>query len=141
MSSLIRNYLGFPRGISGAELAQRAYQQAWLFGCKFVFAREATRLEAPGNRRVVTLSNGIQLSARAVIVATGATYKRIPSLEKFVGAGVYYWVPGDPRPLAGSSGYVAGGGNAAAQAALHLSKTAKKVTLLLRGERLEAGMS
>lgn len=141
MSSLIRNYLGFPRGISGAELAQRAYQQAWLFGCKFVFAREATRLEAPGNRRVVTLSNGIQLSSRAVIVATGATYKRIPSLERFVGAGVYYWVPGDARGLTGTSVFVAGGGNAAAQAALHLSKRAKTVTLLVRGERLETGMS
>jgi thioredoxin reductase (NADPH) len=142
-SSLIRNYLGFPRGISGAELAQRAYQQAWLFGTKFVFAREVTRLEARGERRVVVLSNGIEISARSVIIATGATYRRIdvPRLERFVNAGVFYVVPGDTRPLAGSRLVVAGGGNSAGQAAIHLAKAAKTVTLVVRGPSLEAGMS
>ncbi len=141
-SSLIRNYLGFPRGISGAELAQRAYQQAWLFGAKFVFAREVSKLEARGPSRVLTLSNGIEITARAVIIATGATYRRIdvPNLERFVGAGVFYIVPGETRGLAGGRYVVAGGGNAAGQAALHLSKVAK-TTLAVRGESLEAGMS
>jgi len=142
-SSLIRNYLGFPRGISGAELAQRAYQQAWLFGTKFVFAREVTKLEARGQSRVITLSNGIEITARAVIIATGATYRRleVPSLERFVGAGVFYVVPGDTRALSGRSFCVAGGGNSAGQAVMHLSKVAKKVTLVVRSATLEAGMS
>ena len=143
-SALIRNYLGFPRGISGAELAQRAYQQAWLFGTRFVFAREVTGLEERGERRVVVLSNGIEISARAVIIATGATYRRIdvPSLDRFVGAGVFYVVPlTDVRLLAGKRLAVAGGGNAAGQAALHVARVAKKVTLVVRGPSLEAGMS
>jgi thioredoxin reductase (NADPH) len=141
-SSLIRNYLGFPRGISGAELAQRAYQQAWLFGAKFVFAREVTRLEARGQSRVLTLSNGVEISARAVLIATGATYKRleVPSVERFVGAGAYYVVPSDTRALAAGHFVVAGGGNSAGQAALHLSKVAN-VTLVVRGDSLGAGMS
>ncbi len=141
-SSLIRNYLGFPRGISGAELAQRAYQQAWLFGAKFVFAREVNKLEARGRSRVLTLSNGLEITARTVIIATGATYRRIgvPSVERFVGAGAYYVVPGDTRALEGGHFVVAGGGNAAGQAALHLSRVAR-VTLVVRGESLEAGMS
>jgi thioredoxin reductase (NADPH) len=84
MSPLIRNYLGFPRGISGAELAQRAYQQAWLFGAKYVLAREVTALQAHGERRVLALSDGTEISARSVIIATGAAYRRlgIPSLER-----------------------------------------------------------
>jgi thioredoxin reductase (NADPH) len=143
MSSLIRNYLGFPRGISGAELAQRAYQQAWLFGAKYVFARDASRLEARGADRIVTLSNGIEITARAVIIATGATYRRleIPRLERFVGAGVFYFVPGDTNPIRDRNIFVAGGGNSAGQAVLHLSKAARKVTLVARGSPLEAGMS
>jgi thioredoxin reductase (NADPH) len=143
MSTLIRNYLGFPRGISGADLAQRAYQQAWLFGAKYVFAREASRLEARGADRIVTLSNGIQITARAVIIATGATYRRleVPRLERFVGAGVFYYVLGDSDPLRNKNIFVAGGGNAAGQAVIHLSKAARKVTLVARGSSLEAGMS
>ncbi|MGC2404942.1 MAG: NAD(P)/FAD-dependent oxidoreductase [Candidatus Cybelea sp.] len=72
-SSLIRNYLGFPRGISGAELTQRAYQQAWLFGAKFVFGREVTRIDVDRSNKQLTLSDGRQITARAVIVATGAS--------------------------------------------------------------------
>jgi thioredoxin reductase (NADPH) len=143
-SALIRNYLGFPRGISGAELAQRAYQQAWLFGTKFVFAREVKTLEARGDRRILTLSNGVEISARCAIIATGATYRRlgVPGLERFMGAGVFYSVPvSDVRVLSGTRVVVTGGGNAAGQAVLHLAKAAKTVTLVVRGSSLEAGMS
>ncbi len=141
-SSLIRNYLGFPRGISGAELAQRAYQQAWLFGAKYVLAREATRLRAAGDRRVVTLSDGREVSARAVIIATGARYRRlgIPRLEELVGVGVYY-TPFDARFARDQHVHVVGGGNSAGQAAYHVAIQARRVTLVVRGESLEESMS
>ena len=94
-SSMIRNYLGFPGGISGAELAQRAYEQAWLFGTKYVFAREARRLEARGTDRVVALADGTEIVAKSVLIATGAAYRRlgIPELERFTGAGVLLYRP------------------------------------------------
>jgi thioredoxin reductase (NADPH) len=142
-SSLIRNFLGFPRGISGNELAQRAYQQAWLFGTKFVFAREAVRLRAAGTDRVLTLSDGTEITARAVVVASGVTYRRlgVPGLERFDGAGVYYTAPVDAGFYKDRAVFVAGGGNAAGQAAAHLAKHARRVTLLVRGDSLEKGMS
>jgi thioredoxin reductase (NADPH) len=142
-SSLIRNYLGFPAGISGSELAQRAYEQAWLFGAKYVFAREVASLSARGPERILKLSNGIEITARAVVIASGANYLRlnVPGLERFVGAGVFYTTLGDTRVLQGKAVLVVGGGNAAGQAVRHLSKNARKVTLVVRGESLEKGMS
>ncbi len=142
-SVLIRNYLGFPRGISGAELTQRAYQQAWLFGAKYVFAREVTRLSCDGARRVVSLSDGREIAARAVVVATGARYRRLeaPQVERFVGAGVFYTVSGDPGFVAGRDVAVAGGGNSAGQAVVHLARYARRVVLLVRGPSLEEHMS
>lgn len=142
-SSLIRNYLGFPRGISGAELAQRAYEQAWLFGTKYVFAREVTRLRASGLDRILTLSEGVEITARAVLIASGATYRRLasPRIERFVGAGVFYTTMGDTRLLAGRDVLVAGGGNSAGQAAVHLAKHTRTVTLLVRGGSIEESMS
>ena len=142
-SSLIRNYLGFPRGISGGELAQRAYEQAWLFGTKFVFAREGLRLRAAGPSRILTLSDGIEITARAVILATGASYRRldVPGAERLTGAGIFYATPGDARGLKDREIFVAGGGNAAGQAVIFLSGGARKVTLLVRGDSLEKGMS
>ena len=142
-SSLIRNYLGFPRGISGGELAQRAYEQAWLFGTKFVFAREGLKLRAAGKSRILTLSDGIEITARAVILATGARYRRldVPEAERLTGAGVFYATPGDARALKGREIFVAGGGNAAGQAVVFLSSGARKVTLLVRADSLEKGMS
>jgi len=142
-SSLIRNYLGFPRGISGGELAQRASEQAWLFGTKFVFAREGFRLRAAGASRILTLSDGIEITARAVILATGARYRRldVPGAERLTGAGIFYATPGDARALKDREIFVAGGGNAAGQAVIFLSSGARKVTLLVRGESLEKGMS
>lgn len=143
-SSLIRNYLGFPRGISGAELAQRAYQQAWLFGAKYVFARGATALRNRGENRILTLSDGRELTARAVLITTGASYRRlgVPGLERFSGAGVYYTALGsDTRVIRGHDAIVAGGGNSAGQAVVHLAKNARRVTLLVRGDSLERNMS
>jgi thioredoxin reductase (NADPH) len=91
-SSLIRNYLGFPRGISGGELTRRAYQQAWLFGAKYVLGRAAEGLRASGLDRVIALNDGTEITARAVLIATGANYRRmrIPSLDRFTDAGLYY---------------------------------------------------
>jgi thioredoxin reductase (NADPH) len=144
-SSLIRNYLGFPRGISGAELAQRAHQQAWLFGAKYVFARGARALAVRGADRVLTLDDGSEIAARAVIVATGAAYRRfgVPSLERFSGAGLFYFyvAAGDPRWVHGRDVFVVGGGNSAGQAAVWLAAHAHRVTLLVRAESLAKGMS
>ena len=142
-SSLIRNYLGFPRGISGAELAQRAYEQAWLFGTKYVFAREAHRLEARGTDRVVALADGTEIVAKSVLIATGAAYRRlgVPELERFAGAGVFYIVPGDVRFLEGKDVFVTGAGNSTGQGVAHLARFARSVTLLVRGDSLEKHMS
>jgi thioredoxin reductase (NADPH) len=142
-SVLIRNYLGFPRGISGGELMARAYQQAWLFGAKCVFAREVTRLSRRGGERVVSLSDGREVTARAVLVATGARYRRLtaPGVESFVGAGVFYTSPADPRLFSGAEVAVVGGGNSAGQAVMHLSRYARRVLLLVRGDTLERSMS
>lgn len=139
-SSLIRNYLGFPRGISGAELAERAYQQAWLFGTKYVFGRDVSSLEALDGERVLTLSDGIRVHAQAVLIATGASYRRlhVESLERFDGAGVFYTAMRDTRVMRGREVHVVGGGNSAGQAVVHLSRHARKVVLLVRGASLES---
>ncbi len=143
-SSLIRNYLGFARGISGAELTMRAYQQAWLFGVGFLMMREVTSLHAAGDRIVVSLSGGDEVTARAVVAATGVTYRRlgIPGLERLTGAGVFYGASIAEAPaLAGERVYVVGGGNSAGQAARYLSRYARQVTMLIRGETLAQSMS
>jgi thioredoxin reductase (NADPH) len=143
-SSLIRNYLGFARGVSGGELAHRAWQQAVLFGAQFVFTHHAIGFTAGADRHVVTLDDGSQAAARAVIIATGVTYRRlgIPGLDRFIGTGVFYGAAGVEAPaMAGQEVYVVGGANSAGQAALHLSRFASRVTLLIRGQSLAAGMS
>lgn len=142
-SALIRNYLGFPRGISGAELAKRAYEQAWLFGAKYVLAREVSGLRAAGDRRILRLSDGREISARTVLIATGASYRRlgIPALERFQGAGVFYTVSTDTRVMRGRDAFVAGAGNSAGQAVVHLAKNARHLTMLVRGDALETHMS
>ena len=143
-SSLIRNYLGFSQGISGSELAWQAYQQAWLFGASFRLARQATALRHRGEQLVVTLSDGTEVAGRAAIVATGASYRRlgVPSLEALQGAGVFYGaVAAQAQGMKGQEVYVVGGGNSAGQAARHLSKYARLVTLLVLGESLAADMS
>jgi thioredoxin reductase (NADPH) len=142
-SSLIRNYLGFPRGIGGAELTQRAYQQAWLFGAKYVFAREVIGLRSEGADRLLTLSDGREITARAVVIATGARYRRleVPALERFDGRSVFYTTFGETRMVRDLDLAVVGGGNSAGQAAVHLSHFARRVTLIVRAESLETGMS
>jgi thioredoxin reductase (NADPH) len=143
-SSLIRNYLGFSRGISGSELAWQAYQQAWLFGASFRLAREATALHRGRQRLVVTLSDDTEVAGWAVIVATGASYRRlgVPSLEALQGAGVFYGAAvAEAQALKEQEVYVVGSGNSAGQAAMHLSKYANRVTLLVRGDSLASNMS
>jgi thioredoxin reductase (NADPH) len=143
-SSMIRNYLGFPRGVSGAELAQRAYEQAWIFRADFVYGQRAVGLRAAGPERVVGLSDGDQVASRAVVLATGVSYRRlgVPSLEALTGAGVFYGAAASEAPaMRGQQVYVVGGANSAGQAAVHLARYAERVTMLVRGSSLAATMS
>jgi thioredoxin reductase (NADPH) len=143
-SSLIRNYLGFPRGLSGRRLAQQAYEQAWVFGANFAFMQRATGLRREHDQLFVSLSDSGRVRARAVILATGASYRRlgVPALEALNGAGVFYGGPTSEAPgMAGQDVYVLGGANSAAQAALYLARYARQVTLVVRAQSLGAGMS
>ncbi len=143
-SSLIRNYLGFPRGVSGRRLAESAYEQAWVFGAKFAFMHDATAIRREADRLRLALSDGGEVSARAVILATGATYRRlgVPEIEDLVGAGVFYSGPASEAPTTvDEEVYVVGGANSAGQAALHLAEFARRVTLVVRAESLDKGMS
>ncbi len=143
-SSMIRNYLGFPRGVSGRRLAENAYEQAWVFGAKFAFMHDATGIHREGERICVGLSSGSEVSARAVILATGATYRRlgVAGIEGLVGAGVFYGGPASEAPTTvDEEVHVVGGANSAGQAALHLAEYARKVTLVVRADSLERGMS
>jgi thioredoxin reductase (NADPH) len=142
-SSSIRNYLGFAKGISGSRLAEQAHEQAFLFGASFVFMHRVVALQHAGDRLQLRLADGRRASARAVVLATGASYRRLglPSLEQLTGAGVFYGGPASEAPaVSGKQVYIAGGGNSAGQAALHLRRYARRVTLLVRGESL-GGMS
>jgi len=143
-SSLIRNYLGFARGISGAELTQRAYQQAWVFGCQFAHVSSASSLAEDGEGLVVGLGADRHVHAPAVVLATGVSYRRleVPELEQFESVGVYYGASAfDAKGLTGARAHVVGGGNSAGQAALHLARYAREVTLLVRGSTLADSMS
>jgi thioredoxin reductase (NADPH) len=143
-SSLIRNYLGFHRGVSGDELANRAVEQAWLFGTNFVLSQAATRLGTRGPLRVVTTGGGHEVAARAVIIATGVSWRRlgVPTLEALIGAGVFYGAAGaEARAVQGRDVFVVGAGNSAGQAAMHLSRYAATVTILARGQSLRTTMS
>ena len=143
-SSSLRNYLGFPNGVSRAELAQRAYEQAWLFGAHLVYGNPATSLTKEGNLLVVGLADGSEARARAVVIASGVSYRRleVPDLEELAGAGVFYGAGTiETQAVAGKPVFVVGGGNSAGQAALHLSKYAQQVTILIRARSLAASMS
>ena len=144
-SSLIRNYLGFSRGISGAELAMRAHQQAWAFGARFLRMREAVDVRvAERGPHTVVISDGTEVRAAAVVLATGVTYRTLPlpELAALTGAGVFYgasrW---EASALAGQDVFIVGAGNSAGQAAIHLAKHAREVTMLCRGADLSATMS
>jgi thioredoxin reductase (NADPH) len=143
-SSMIRNYLGFPRGISGAELAQRAQEQAWLLGAEFIYGPRAVGLRSEGAQRLVSLSDGGSITSRAVVLATGVAYRRlgVPALDSLVGAGVFYGAAApEAQGMSGEDVHVVGGANSAGQAALHLARYARHVTLLVRGSSLAATMS
>ena len=137
-SSLIRNYPGFPWGVSGVELAWRAYQQAWTFGTQFVYGNPATVLARRGELYVVGLEDGSEVRGSAMIIATGVSYRRlaVPELEALVGAGVFYGAATvQAQAMAGRHAFVVGGGNSAGQAAVHLAKYARQVSVLVRSAR------
>ena len=143
-SPMIRNYPGFPHGVSGHDLTRRACEQAWMFGAHMVFAQPVLSLEAAGARRVVQLAGEQAVRARAVIVTTGITWRRlgIARIEALVGSGVFYGSSGsEARAMAGRRVFVVGGGNSAGQTALHLARYARQVTLLVRGAGLGRSMS
>ncbi|MFG2837874.1 FAD-dependent oxidoreductase [Streptomyces zaomyceticus] len=143
-SSRIENYLGFPDGVSGAQLTERARRQASRFGAEILAAREVTALERNGAARVVRFSDGSEVAAHSVILATGVSYRHLlaPGCADLTGRGVYY---GSSLTEASSCEnqdvYIVGGANSAGQAAVHLARGAKSVTLLVRGESLTASMS
>jgi thioredoxin reductase len=143
-SSMIRNYPGFSQGISGATLAQEMRRQAWAFGTTFVYMRQAQSLSRHDGHYRLALSDGSVLAARTVIIATGVAYQRlgIPHLEDLQGRGVFYGAAASEAPaMRGRKVFVAGGGNSAGQAALHLAKWAKNVTIVVRAPSLAASMS
>jgi thioredoxin reductase (NADPH) len=143
-SSLIRNYLGFPRGVSGGRLAQQAYEQAWILGAQFAFMQQVIDLGRDDAGLFVNLTDSGVVRARAVILAMGVRYRRlgIPALEALNGAGVFYGGPASEAvAMAGRDVFVVGGANSAGQAALHLASYARRVTVLLRATSLDVGMS
>ncbi|MEV0886260.1 FAD-dependent oxidoreductase [Streptomyces microflavus] len=143
-SSRIENYLGFPDGVSGAQLTDRARRQATRFGAEILTAREVTGLEAHGAARVVRFSDGSAIAAHSVILATGVSYRQLgaPGCDDLTGRGVYYGSAlTEASSCEGQDVYVVGGANSAGQAAVFLSRGAKSVTLLVRGASLTASMS
>ena len=143
-SSKIENYLGFPTGISGADLASRAVLQAQKFGVQFSSPSQVVRLEFEHDAPVVCLDDGQRVSTRCVLIATGANYRKldVPGLEQFEGSGVYYAAtPTEAQLCRGSEVIVVGGGNSAGQAVMFLSEQTPRVLLLLRGGNLRKSMS
>ena len=143
-SSLIRNYLGFARGVSGAELAQRAYQQAWVFGCSFAHSRAAVSLDRDAAGFVVGIEPGRTVHASSVVLATGVSYRRlgVAELLPYESSGLYYGASAfEAKAVQGGRAVVVGSGNSAGQAALFLARYARQVTLLARGASLASSMS
>jgi thioredoxin reductase (NADPH) len=143
-SSKIENYLGFPTGVSGQELAARAIAQVEKFGAKMMVARSVARLDCEKRPYKLLVDNGNKLAARAVVIATGAQYNKphLPNLEKFEGQGIYYGATFMESQLCEQEEVVVvGGGNSAGQAAVFLSQTARKVYMLVRSGELSSTMS
>ena len=139
-SPQIRNYLGFPGGISGADLMVRALRQAWAFGVGMQIGRSVTGLRDDGDDYTVQLDDGAVARARSVVLAMGVSYRRlgIPSVERLFGRGVFYGAGATEAPgVAGGDVYVVGGGNSGAQATINLARYARQVTLLVRSESLD----
>jgi thioredoxin reductase (NADPH) len=143
-SSRIENYLGFPDGVSGAQLTDRARRQAAKFGAEVLTTREVTGLEVCGSARRVTFADGTSIDAHTVILATGVSYRQLdaPGLAELTGRGVYYGSAlTEATACLGQDVYVVGGANSAGQAAVYLARHAKSVTILVRGSSLEKSMS
>ncbi|MEU9560106.1 FAD-dependent oxidoreductase [Streptomyces fumanus] len=143
-SSRIENYLGFPDGVSGAQLTDRARRQAAKFGAEILTAREVTGLEVNGAARTVRFSDGSAIAAHSVLLATGVSYRQLdaPGCEDLTGCGVFYGSAlTEAASCQGHDVYIVGGANSAGQAAMYLARGAKTVTLLVRGESLAASMS
>jgi thioredoxin reductase (NADPH) len=143
-SSRIENYLGFPNGLSGSDLARRATDQARRLGAELVTVQDAVAVRAEGAGRIVELSDGGELSAHCVLVASGVSYKQLdaPGFSGFTGAGVYYGAaPAEARSCAEQHIAIIGGANSAGQAAVHFSGYATTVTVLVRGDSLDRSMS
>jgi len=143
-STLIRNYLGFNRGVTGAELAQRGYQQAWVFGARFLMTKEVSGLRQDGESLVVSISGQTQVPTRSVVLALGVAYRRlgVDSIERHLGAGVFYGAsPSEARSFTDVPVAVVGGGNSAGQAVMYLARYASQVTLLVRDPDLATSMS
>ena len=143
-SSRIENYLGFPDGVSGSQLTDRARRQALRFGTEMLSARTVTELRTSGPKKVLTLDDGTQISAHAVVLSTGVAYRELDAdgAADLVGRGVYYGsAPPRPRPASGQHVVVVGGANSAGQAAVFFARHAEKVTLAVRGPDLRASMS
>jgi thioredoxin reductase (NADPH) len=143
-SSMIRNYLGFPRGISGRALATGAFRQSTMFGADIVFMNHAVGLAPDGHDHLVSCSDGSSIVARTVVIATGVSYRRlgVPEVEALNGLGVFYGAGGaEAQAMRDRRVFIAGAGNSAGQAAIHLAKYASQATLLVRKGALGASMS
>lgn len=143
-SSRIENYLGFPVGLSGGDLARRAVTQARRFGVEILTPQEVTDIRVENDYRIVTLKNGDELSAHAVILALGVAWRRlnVPGIDRFTGAGVYYGAAQtEALDCTDEDVYVVGGANSAGQAAMYFSRFARRVTMLVRGDSLAKSMS
>ena len=142
-SSRIENYLGFPEGVRGEDLARRALIQATRFGAELL-TQKASGIRTESNYNIVQLADGREVSCHACLIAVGVYYKRLatPGVERLTGAGVYYGATmTEARAYSGENVYIVGGANSAGQAAMYFSKYAKQVTMLVRGESLKASMS
>ena len=143
-SSRIENYLGFPSGLSGTDLARRAVTQARRFGAEILAPQEVVKIRVEGPSRVVTLSDGTEIGAHAVLITTGIAFRKIeaPGIEELNGAGVYYYAPmTEALSYRDMDIYIVGGANSAGQAAIYFSQFARSVTMLVRGRSLSSGMS
>ena len=143
-SSRIENYLGFPSGLSGSDLARRAITQAERFGTEFLSPAEVAKIDLQDKYKVITLTNGQTITSKALVVTTGVDYRRLPAegVDQFTGAGVYYGAANtEAYACKNKDVYLVGGGNSAGQAAMYLSKFAHKVFIVIRREDLSSTMS
>lgn len=143
-SSRIENYLGFPNGLSGADLTRRAVTQVTRFGVELLSPQEVTEIAVDGNYKVLTMSDGVKINTKSVIITTGVDYRKLPAegVDNFTGAGVYYGAAmTEANSCRSKNVYVIGGGNSAGQGAVYLSQFAKNVKIIIRKPDLSSSMS